>query len=140
MPHARTDGAKLRHTFEQNCSSAMNFVDEGFKLRSSGSFFRPKVIAAPMFLVWKPNTDQRVAIEVQHSYLSAPDIERRTKAYMAAGVPVIWIGLLKWTQSPNGDCEPAYRSRDWEDWAHELNGGHLWLLDLDRAVGKMWRM
>ena len=40
-------------------------------------------------LVWKPNTDQRVAIEVQHSYLFAPDIERRTKAYMAAGVPVI---------------------------------------------------
>ena len=58
-------------------------------------------------LVWKPNTDQRVAIEVQHSYLFAPDIERRTKAYMAAGVPVIWIGLLKWTQSLNGDCEPV---------------------------------
>jgi competence protein CoiA len=69
-------------------------------------------------LVRKPNTDRRVAIENQHSYLSAPDFERRTKAYIAAGVPVIWIGLLKWTRSLNGDCEPAYRSRGWEDWAH----------------------
>jgi hypothetical protein len=91
-------------------------------------------------LIWKPNTDRRVAIEVQHSYLSPPDIERRTKAYMAAGVPVIWIGLLKWTKSLNGDCEPAYSSRGWQDWAHEYNGGHLWLLDLDIAVGKMWRV
>src|SRR5215470_11905068 len=91
-------------------------------------------------LIWKPNTDRRVAIEVQHSYLSPSDIERRTKAYMAAGVPVIWIGLLKWTQSLNGDCEPAYRSRGWQDWAHDHNGGHLWLLDLDKAVGKMWRV
>src|SRR5262249_7656837 len=91
-------------------------------------------------LIWKPNTDRRVAIEVQHSYLSAPDIERRTKAYMAAGVPVIWIGFMKWTQSSNGDCEPAYRSRGWEDWAYDYYGDHLWLLDLDVAVGKMWRV
>ena len=91
-------------------------------------------------LIWKPNTDRRVAIEVQHSYLSPSDIERRTKAYMAAGVPVIWIGLLKWTQPLNGDCEPAYRSCGWQDWAQDYNGGHLWLLDLDIAVGKMWRV
>src|SRR5262249_49208272 len=91
-------------------------------------------------LVWKPDSDRRVAIEVQHSYLSVEDIERRTKAYIAAGVPVIWIGLLKWNRSLNGDCEPAYRSRGWQDRAHDYNGGHLWLLDLDLEVGKMWRV
>src|SRR5262249_25219750 len=91
-------------------------------------------------LIWKPDSDRRVAIEVQHSYLSVEDIERRTKAYIAASVPVIWIRLLKWTRSLNGDCEPDYRSRGWEDWAHDYNGGHLWLLDLHLEVGKMWRV
>ena len=47
-------------------------------------------------LVWKVGGDRRVAIEVQHSSLSVADIERRTKAYIAADVPVIWIGLRSW--------------------------------------------
>jgi len=49
MLRARTDEAKLTHTFKQNCSSAMNFVVEDIKPMSSESFFRPKVIAALMF-------------------------------------------------------------------------------------------
>ena len=45
-------------------------------------------------LVWKSDSDRRVAVEVQHSNLNISDIERRTTAYMAASVPVIWIGLM----------------------------------------------
>src|SRR5262245_19246165 len=78
-------------------------------------------------LVWKPDSDRRVAIEVQHSYLSVADIERRTKAYIAASVPVIWIGLRNWgrlevgDRSLNGYYAMNYRSRDWEKWAHDYN-------------------
>jgi Competence protein CoiA-like family len=96
-------------------------------------------------LVSKPNTDRRMAIEVQHSNLSVLDIERRTKAYMAAGVPVIWIGLMNWgllgigDRSLNGYYVMNYRSRDWEKWAHNYNGGHLWLLDVNVSGGEMWR-
>jgi competence protein CoiA len=96
-------------------------------------------------LVSKPNTDRRVAIEVQHSYLSVPDIERRTKAYMAAGVPVIWIGLMNWgllgggDRSLNGYHVMNYRLRDWEKWAHDYNAGHLWMLDVNVSGGRMWR-
>ena len=96
-------------------------------------------------LVSKPNTDRRMAIEVQHSNLSVLDIERRTKAYMAAGVPVIWIGLINWSlleigdRSLNGYYVTNYRSRDWEKWAHDYNGNHLWLLDVNVSGGRMWR-
>lgn len=100
-------------------------------------------------LVCKPNSSGRVAFEIQHSHLSVPDIERRTKAYIAAGIPVIWIGIMKWTKPLDGGRFPVYRSSDWEDWAHDYNEeitpqksirGHLWFLDLDVAVGKMWRV
>ena len=96
-------------------------------------------------LVWKPDSDRRVAIEVQHSYLSVTDIERRTKAYIAASVAVIWIGLMDWgllgigDRSLNGYYVMNYRSRDWEKWAHDYNGGHLWLLDVNVSAGRMWR-
>jgi competence protein CoiA len=93
-------------------------------------------------LVWKPGSDRRVAIEVQHSSLSVADIERRTKAYIAAGVPVIWIGLRSWGRLEEGERSlngyaMNYRSRDWEKWAHEYNAGHLWLLDVNE--GRMCR-
>jgi hypothetical protein len=96
-------------------------------------------------LVSKPNTDRRMAIEVQHSYLSVADIERRTKAYMAAGVPVIWIGLMNWgrlgggDQSLNGYYVMDYRLCDWEKWAHDYNAGNVWLLDVNLSGGRMWR-
>jgi|GEM_PF-1436462 len=45
-------------------------------------------------LVHDPLSRMRVAIEVQHSALSVEAIERRTRAYAAAGVPVIWIATL----------------------------------------------
>src|ERR1043166_74198 len=93
-------------------------------------------------LVWKPDSDRRVAIEVQHSNLPVTDIERRTKAYMAASVPVIWIGLRDWDpfgvgdRSLNGYYGFNYRCRDWEKWGHDYNGRHLWMLD---SGGLMWR-
>ena len=96
-------------------------------------------------LVSKPDSDRRVAIEVQHSYLALTDVERRTKAYIAAGVPVIWIGLMDWrrfekdVESFNGYCVTKYRYRDWEKWAHDRNGGHFWLLDVNISGGRMWR-
>ena len=96
-------------------------------------------------LVRKPDSDRRVAIEIQHSYLSVSDIERRTKAYIDASVPVIWIGLINWgllgvgDRSLNGYYVKNYRSRDWEKWARDYNAGHLWLLDVTVSGGMMWR-
>ncbi len=45
-------------------------------------------------LVHAPGNGGRVAIEVQHSALGIDAIERRTRAYAAAGVGVIWVGTL----------------------------------------------
>ena len=96
-------------------------------------------------LIRKPDGDRRVAIEIQHSDLYTSDIERRTKAYLAASVPVIWIGLMDFgllgnsDRSLNGFYVCNYRARDWQKWAHDYNGGHLWLLDVAVFRGTMWR-
>jgi hypothetical protein len=116
-------------------ATAIDFGSGGRRCRDFGSWGRHR----------QPDHNSAGSIEVQHSNLSVLDIERRTKAYMAAGVPVIWIGLMNWgllgigDRSLNGYYVMNYRSRDWEKWAHNYNGGHLWLLDVNVSGGEMWR-
>lgn len=45
-------------------------------------------------LVEHPRTKLQIAIEVQHSPLDLDAIQRRTRAYCAAGVAVIWVPTL----------------------------------------------
>lgn len=45
-------------------------------------------------LVRHPRTGRQIAIEVQHSALDIAAVQRRTRAYHAAGVAVIWVPTL----------------------------------------------
>jgi hypothetical protein len=106
-------------------------------------------------LVWGPRTGQRFAFEVQHTVLNLKDIMRRTEAYFAGGIPVIWINLLKPKRVENAvrikdtniNHINKYTTHAWERWAHAFSdeGGndskceraHLWFLD--PSTGLMWR-
>lgn len=76
-----------------------------------------------------------VAIEIQHTPILFDAMERRTSAYIAAGVPVIWIGIL--TRTMREEATPTkdgleieqYVIRPWERWAHAYYFRELWYLD-----------
>ncbi len=92
-------------------------------------------------LVWWPQG--RAAFEVQHQPLSFEAIDRRTRAYMAAGVPVIWLGLISQEHIDAAEITPAgrkiarYPARPWEKWAHTYGMGQLWFVDPVNEV--FWR-
>ncbi len=76
-----------------------------------------------------------VAFEIQHQSIDQSMIEHRTQAYMAANIPVIWLGLLKpevlreATPTPAGFLVPRYSVRPWEKWVHAFGFKTIWFLD-----------
>ena len=78
---------------------------------------------------------QRVAIEIQHTPILFDAIERRTKGYMAAHVPVAWIGILSPIMKSDavtitgGLKIEKYAIRPWEKWAHAFCFKELWYVD-----------
>lgn len=94
-------------------------------------------------LVWGRKGNSRVAFEVQHQPLDYPAIERRTRAYMAAGVPVVWVSLIKAEALAEAKTTPAglvirrYSVRPWEKWAHAYGMGALWFIEPES--GELWR-
>lgn len=103
---------------------------------SSGGDRRADVVA------WLKDGQTRVAFEIQHQPISFEAIEARTKAYIAAGVPVIWMGLLGekvWDAAEpiaGGHIVRTYSVRPWERWAHTYGVGVLWFMD---EQGTLWR-
>lgn len=93
-------------------------------------------------LVWGRN-NSRLAFEVQHQPLDFPAIDRRTRAYMAAGVPVVWLALIKPDALAMAETTPAglvihrYSVRPWEKWAHAYGMGSLWFIDPES--GQLWQ-
>lgn len=93
-------------------------------------------------VVWSKNEQTRVAFEIQHQPLSFDGIEQRTRGYIAAGVPVLWIGLLGAkafdTAVPNGRnlVIERYSPRQWEKWAHAYGFKSVWYMD---GEGQLWR-
>lgn len=77
----------------------------------------------------------RVAIEVQHTPILYDAIERRTSAYSAVGVPVIWVGVLSNKMKEDaitvshGMQIEQYVIRPWEKWAHAYYFKKLWYID-----------
>lgn len=77
----------------------------------------------------------RVAIEVQHTPISYEHIEERTNGYLAAGIPVVWIGLLSAQMKALADhledeiLFEKYVQRPWEKWAHAYYFKELWYID-----------
>jgi hypothetical protein len=95
-------------------------------------------------LLRAPGDAYRVALEVQHSSLDYPALERRTGAYLRAGVPVLWAPVL--ARKRLGDPRRIvgtdiiyvshYSAPPWQDWIHDLQG-RLWFYDpVTRGV---WR-
>ncbi len=91
-------------------------------------------------LVRHPETGARFAIEVQHSALGLEAIEARTRAYAAAGVPVIWIATLDWSKltwrglAGGLRLSERYAPPPWQRFAAAYHG-QLWFW----AEGALWR-
>lgn len=91
-------------------------------------------------LLRHPSNDAQVAIEVQHSPLDLRSIERRTRAYLAAGVSVVWIGTLDRAKiafrhvGRRVFVSDRYAAPAWQRYAAEYHGG-LWFW----TEGALWR-
>lgn len=94
-------------------------------------------------LVKSPDGRRQWAIEVQHTPILYDAMESRTKGYMAANAPVLWLGIL--SPKMRDDASPTsggmlirqYTIRPWEKWAQALAFGELWYID--PAEGTLWR-
>jgi hypothetical protein len=85
----------------------------------------------------------RWAIEVQHTPILFDAIEKRTTAYCAAGIPVLWMGILSKKMKEDAQSGPSgltirqYTIRPWEKWAQALAFKELWYVDPDDET--RWR-
>jgi hypothetical protein len=132
-------GETLTH-LAAKASIARAFADRGLdvalevELLSSGGDRRADV------LVHNPRTAARVAIEIQHSALPLEAIERRTRAYAAAGVPVIWVATLDWKRTAwralagGARIIDRFAAAPWQRFAGAYHGA-LWFW----ADGQLWR-
>jgi competence protein CoiA len=85
----------------------------------------------------------RVAFEIQHTPILFDAIEQRTQAYITAGVPVIWVGIL--SSKMKADADPTsqgiritqYVIRPWEKWAHAYYFKNLWYIDVENEC--LWQ-
>ena len=95
---------------------------QGFKaeleveILSSGGDRRADVVA------WSKDGKSRVAFEIQHQPLSFDGIEQRIRGYIAAGVPVLWIGLLMQNAHPTKQRECSSDGRRSEHVLRRTNG------------------
>lgn len=72
-----------------------------------------------------------VAIELQHSAISAAEIAARSESYMAAGIAVVWLPFLSSADleaaRASGDMTvPRYVPRPFERWVQAFGRGPLW--------------
>lgn len=127
---------------------AKKILREAFKARGLRAEVEVEVLSTSGdrradVLVWSPEGTTRVAIEVQHQPLSFEAIGGRTRAYIVAGVPVIWMGLLaenifnEALVVEGGYLVRQYTARPWERWAHTYGFKSLWFMRV--ADGTMWR-
>lgn len=95
-------------------------------------------------LLHAPGNAYRVALEIQHSVIDYAALERRTRGYLAAGVPVAWLAVLdrKRLGTPsriagtNIFYVSHYSAPPWQLWVHDLQG-ELWFYD--PVVRGVWR-
>lgn len=87
-------------------------------------------------LLHAPGDAYRVALEVQHSTLDYAPLERRTGAYLTAGVAAMWVPILirkrlgKPSRIVGTDIfyVSHYSAPPWQLWIHDLQG-QLWFYD-----------
>lgn len=94
-------------------------------------------------IVHSPRGATRVAVEIQHSPLLFPSLEARTKAYISAETPVVWVAILP-TRKLNPERivgtnlvrSTQYAAPVWQRWMHDYHG-HLWFYQCGER--KLWR-
>ena len=83
------------------------------------------------------------AIEIQHTPIDYEGIERRTKAYVAANIPVAWVGILtehmkgEMARRGKGYVISKFSPRPWQKWVHAYNFKEIWFVDPEN--GELWR-
>jgi hypothetical protein len=78
----------------------------------------------------------RIAFELQHTGIGIEEVERRTRAYMAAGLAVVWLPFLRSRfralarrTAPGEDGDwivERYRPKPFERWLNAFNFGEVW--------------
>lgn len=123
---------------------AKTVIRDAFRARSYQAEFEAEVLSgrgdrrADVLLT--NASGARVAIEVQHTPILYDAIERRTGAYAAVGVPVIWVGILSKKMKENASTVSRglqieqYVIRPWEKWAHAYYFKNLWFIDPDEKT------
>ena len=96
-------------------------------------------------MLWNAE-DRRIAIELQHTPIGLPEIERRAFSYAEANIAQIWIpflrpGVLKSAVARDGgeagDLFVAqFSPRPFELWAYGFAFNELWFYDSERK--KLW--
>ena len=98
-------------------------------------------------VIWAPQTDpprpddhRRYAFEVQYSALETAALDTRTNAYMAAGVPVIWIPVVDSVKLFGTDNKPKL--------VEKISGTNLfrayaysapfWIEHIEKFLGHIW--
>lgn len=127
--------------------AAKTVLRDGFRTRGYGAEVEVEVLSTAGdrradVLVLSQGGTHRIAIEVQHQPIDFATMERRTVAYIAAGVPVLWMGI--WTEQMRDKAEPfpgglrlnQYSIRPWEKWAHAFGFKELWYVD--PTTGELW--
>jgi competence protein CoiA len=126
---------------------AKTVIRDAFRARSFQAEFEAEVLSsggdrrADVLLTYASGA--RVAIEVQHTPILYDAIERRTSAYIAAGVPVIWVSILSKKMRENATTVSSglhikqHVIRPWEKWAHAFYFKNLWFIDPDEKT--LWR-
>lgn len=128
--------------------AAKRFLREGFSTRGLTAQLEVPVLSSggdrrADVLVTASDGVRRVAIEVQHQPIDYDKIYRRTAAYIAAGVPVIWVAILNdtvWSDAEQSGRDwiiSRFAPRPWQKWVHAYGLGELWFIDV--SSGKLWK-
>lgn len=97
-------------------------------------------------MVWSPG-GAAVAIELQHTSITLPEIEARAASYAQRGIAQIWVPILR-ASAWNGAQRPRkgadgdwlierYAVREWELWICGLAGDDIWFYD--PRIMALWR-
>ena len=89
----------------------------------------------------------QVAIELQHTGIGVAEIELRTRGYLAAAVPVVWVPFLRAEALDRAIAQEGgstgnlvienYRPRPFERWLDGYAHGDLWFYE--PGSGKLYR-
>ena len=126
---------------------AKTVIRDAFRLRGYGADYEIEVLSSAgdrrADVLITNSSGVKVAVEIQHTPIPYSAMEVRTGAYVAAKVPVIWIGILSKKMkevaetTKHGLLIDKYVIRPWEKWAHAYYFKELWYVDPENLT--LWK-